>query len=706
MYTYRALLSVGQCCNHSTPNMKNFFLAVLLGATLTASAIVVGASAIQSPVSVASLSALSAYLLALIVPRAAISLALIALPLGGNRPGTVHSSVTTLVGAALLLGLATRGLRTREQRSAIYQGISSNPLLFAGYIYCVVSLLSLSSLPVPYLIDDLRNAFDRSSLRSVAFSITAMLGGNEHSLIYSVLSCYLTLLAYFVGVFIWRECTKQQESVSQRTGALFLVSTLCGLLLSFAVGLLDYYDFINLRTFRPLDPIVNPGDKQFRLQSLFAHSGWYAEYITLTIPTVLVILGLRAPFWIRTTLILLGLAIGEFVLLLTYQRGGWLSYPITLIAVWAALYVVRLIEQQKVEVLPALRRSIAKVLISLPLTVVASLALVFLFQKGDSAQEALSPYVSRFKQIQRTGDRTDFLFAGLLIGSKHPILGGGSDSFAWQFEREFDSPHGSFYQRFNLPLHGSAHNVYAQTFSGKGFVGLLALLAIPYLLLSGAKRSLSNPAVSISSKLTLITGACFACAFLVYGNVQEVFYIQALQFLFFSVVGVVATQSASASLPRSKSLITSPLTLAVIVGAHLFWEYVAPGPTAQWLKQPREFGCYSIESHQGTASYRWCGERSLVMHPAPAPHAPLIITLEAGPIPQTIHITAPGTDTEISLTPGERRQVELAPGAQDNSSAWIPVSCHANAAFSPALLWPESGDTRRLAFKVMVQTPH
>lgn len=677
--------------------MKQFLLAALLGATVTASAVVVIASALQAPLSVASLSACVAYLLALVAPRTAISLALIALPLGGNRPGTPHSAATTLVGAALLLGLATRSLRTKEQRSTLYQGVLSNSLLCAGFIYCVVSLLSLSSLPIPYLIEDLRNAFDRSSLTSVTFSITAILSGNEHSLIYSVLSCYLTLLAYFLGLLTWRECTEQR-----RTGSLFLGAILCGLLVSFLAGLLDYYEFINLRTLRPLDPVVNPGDRQFRLQSFFAHSGWYAEYITLTIPSVLILLGLKAPFWVRTALILFCLAIGEFVLLLTYQRGGWLSYPITLIAVWAALYVVRLIEQQNVEILPALRRSVLKVLISLPVTVVASLALVFLFQKGDSAQEALSPYVSRFKQIQRTGDRTDFLFAGLLIGSKHPILGGGSDSFAWQFEREFVSPTGSFYQRFDLPLHGSAHNVYAQTFSGKGIVGLFALLALPYLLIRSAKRALTQPTLSISSKLTLITGACFACAFLVYGNVQEVFYIQALQFLFFTVISVVAAELLSTHTTTRHSLLTSPWTIAILTVAHLVWEYGTPGPTAQWLKEPREFGCYPAEAAPNAAPYRWCSERSLIFYPAPASGAPLTVYLEAGPVPQTIEITANGSHTSVSLAPGERKQVEVPTPLAGLNSPWITVRFNANGSFVPKLLWEQSDDTRRLAFKALL----
>jgi hypothetical protein len=464
---------------------------------------------------------------------------------------------------------------------------------------------------------------------------------------------------------------------------------------------LDYYGSIDLLWLRGLDPIVNPGGKQFRLQSLFGHSGWYAEYLTLAIPTCLILLALRIPFWLRATAILLALALGEFVLILTYQRGGWLSYPLTLIAVWAAIYVVRLLERNENDIGRALRRSMAKVLISLPLTVVVSLFLVVLIQGKSSVEDAMSPYVSRFKDIQRTGDRTDFLKAGVLIGSLHPILGGGADSFAWQFEREVESPTGSFPGRFVLPLHGSAHNVYAQTFSGKGLCGLLALIAIPLCMLAVAPRVLRNGERSVSDKLIVLTGACYGCAFLIYGNVQEVFYIQVLQFLFFCIAGIVAAVAYRSSDLSTRTALVSPSLCVALIALHVGWEFATPGLTRTFYAENRQFGCFPTETPPNGTPYRWCGERAVLERSLPANSQTLDIVVEAGPLPQTLSVMSEqGAPVSISLAPGEKRVVTVPLSKGDSEHAQALIRFDATASFVPKLLWPTSADTRRLAFKV------
>lgn len=446
-----------------------------------------------------------------LAPRAMCSISLALLPLGGNRPGTPHAFHAALVGASLLIGLSIRRLLTSRRRAVqSFEEIITNPLLLAGLLYCFCSVASLTAVPINHVIDEVRNLTNFSYPREIGSSLLSILKTGEHTLLYSYVSVYLTLLAYALGLNIFWLC---RENSTHRTSRVFLSAIGLGLLASGIIGLLDYYHLSDLRWFRPLDPIVNPGYQQFRLQSFFAHSGWYAEYVTLAMPTCLVLLALNAPFWLRVVTVILGLALGEFILILTYQRGGWISYPVTLFAVWAAIYVVRCLEQHRIDVASALRRSLGKILVSLPLTVIVSLALVTGIQGKESIESALSPYISRFKDIQRTGDRTDFFFAGLLIGSKHPILGGGADSFAWQFDREFESPQGSFFSRYVLPLHGSAHNVFAQTFSGKGIAGLISLLAIPYLLIRGCRRIISDNAQPISSKLVALSGGCLRVPF-------------------------------------------------------------------------------------------------------------------------------------------------------------------------------------------------
>jgi hypothetical protein len=675
-----------------------FHTALFWGCFLLSTLLVVAGLSFDLYAPFGALIGAAGVLIGSVAPGIGIALALFALPLGGNRPGTAQSFLATLAGASLFIGIAARGLRSdRSSLCRMSADEVRNPVLFLGLLYCFFSTASLSSIPITHIIDDLRNASSRESIQALAFSIYSLMFTSEHTLVYSFVSVYSTSLAFLLGFAVYRICT----SDTQRYPKILLSAAFLGLLSSLVIGVLDYYGFIDLLWLRGLDPIVNPGGTQFRLQSLFGHSGWYAEYLTLAIPTSLVILALNVPFWMRAAAILVALALGEFVLILTYQRGGWLSYPLTLVAVWAAIYVVRLLERNESDIARALRRSIVKICISLPLTVVVSLLLVFAIQGKGSVQEAMSPYVSRFKDIQRTGDRTEFVKAGFLIGSLHPVLGGAADSFAWQFEREVESPRGTFAGRFNLPLHGSAHNVYAQTFSGKGICGLVTLLAIPIAMLLAVPRVLRDSQRSITDKLIVLTGGCYASAFLIYGNVQEVFYVQVLQFLFFAVVGLVAAvgyQNRTLSLTTTRSV--SWLCLALI-SLHLVWEFVSPGPTRAFYAANRQFGCFPQEAPPGSSPYRWCGERAAIERAVDSNLPSLEILVEAGPISQTILIADGEMErVSVSLAPGERKVVNVPLLKASQAQGRSVVRFEASGSFVPRLLWPASDDTRRLAFKV------
>lgn len=640
-----------------------------------------------------------AVLLGAFAPQAGCALGLILLPLGGNRPGTSQAFLSIVAASGLFFGMALRGLLSKRRSLATLCEVEAkNSIIFLALLYCLFSAASLSSIPINHVLDDVRNLAGRETAQAMAFSFQQLAFSNEHSFVYSFLSVYYSALSYLLGLAICRMCVAQPS----RAPRLFIGSAFCGLLMSLILGVLDYYGFIDLLPLRGLDPIVNRGGTQFRLQSTFGHSGWYAEYLTLVMPMSLIILALQAPFWARVTLILASLALGEFVLILTYQRGGWLSYPLTLIVVWMAIYIVRLIEKNEVDIARAFRRSIVKVMVSLPLTVIASLLLVIAVQGKGSVESAISPYVSRFKDIQRTGDRTDFLKAGLLIGSLHPILGAGADSFAWQFEREIASPTGSFPGRFVLPLHGSAHNVYAQTFSGKGLCGLLTLLAIPLVMIGAALAIVRDNNRSLTDKLLVLTGACFGCAFLIYGNVQEVFYVQALQFLFFAVAGVMAALAYRRPDISSKRLLVSPWICVVVILLHLVWEFGSPGHTRSFYLEHREFGCFAEESTSGGASYRWCGERSTLRRALAANAKTVDLLVEAGPLPEDVSLQDKGaTPVVITLAPGERRLVQVPASAESKARGFSLIRIEASGSFIPKLIWPGSGDSRRLALKVI-----
>lgn len=526
-------------------------------------------------------------LLAALSPRAAVGAVLAVLPLFGNRAGTPQALAICSLSCHLLMGLALRSKEWQPQRGAIYT---------LGSAYMVVSVLSLSGMPIDRWLRSWQGKLPfYSDIEGWSYLVLSVLRSSENSIQYPLLSVFLTLWAFELGRIISMLVGRRPEW-ALRYGCLLLFS----LISTCAVGILDYYGIWSIRSYRSLDPVVNPGGQQFRMQSFFGHSGWFAEYVTLAIPFVLVLLVMKRAFVLRVIGVLAVLLLGEFVLILSFQRGGWLSYPLTLLVVWAAIYITRKIERGEQRIVQALRSSLVKILISLPITVVLSILLLAAFQPSTMRgvnEPVAERYWERFKDIGNTSDRSEFFMAGLLLGTLNPFLGNGSESFAYHFRREFIEPGGAFFGRYSLPLHGSAHNVYMQTFSGKGLAGLCLLVAlIGSIVWKGFRLALTEQGASQDQRVLRLALACFGGAFLIYGNVQEVFYIQSLQLLCFSVWGL-----AVALLPgshRGERAVWSGVVLAVVL--HLGWLWLHPRAAVS-----DTFGCYAPAPRA-----RWCGREA------------------------------------------------------------------------------------------------
>ena len=556
--------------------------------------------------------ALGALAFAFLLPDLAIYALLISLPLFGNKPATPQFQYLLLVQCSVFLGLLARHLlsgRVFSERAEVQK----NTIWTLMVAYGFASFLSLSSLPLGVLGGELRSSWPGFSAPGLAANILAFASLAEDKQSYAILSAMLTLLAVGIGGLVLARA-RLKPQLPYRAG----LSILFGLFLSLVFGLLDYYRVIDLRAIRGLDPTVNPGNAQFRLQSFFGHSGWYAEYVTLTVPFAVLLLAQRLPFWLRVTECLLVLLVGEYTLILTYQRGGWISYPLTLFAIWAAIYVVKRLEAGEQNVVSAVRKSFLKVCLSLPLTVLLSLGCINLGMRSGlfsgEVQTTVDSYISRFEDIQKTSDRTDFMIAGFKIGALHPILGAGSESFGFQFHKEFELPTGHYPGEFVLPLHGTAHTLYFQIFSGKGVVGItLLMLLVACTIVPAMKSVIRDHEGSLDRKIFLLSVVCFCCSFLIYGVVQEIFYIQNLQILFFAVLGLAAAVLSSERLELRETRLLWAF-LGGLFALHLFWEKQV---YAMMDKRPDDsaglYGCYQAEVGADGRAYRWCGRHAKML---------------------------------------------------------------------------------------------
>ncbi len=656
-----------------------------------------------------------AVILTLLAPRFSIALFVLTLPIFGNKPGTWQCIALLQLGAALYFGLLFRVLIEKSSKSALRRPHS---VLFLLACFAIASFLSLSSLPVFAILEEILSFAADPRPGTLAASVVLGLRSPENSVAYSVTTAFLVAssvaLAQLIGVFFRRDQMP------------FYAAILAGLLCTLAVGLCDYYGLVSLAPLRSLDPVVNPGGFQFRMQSFFGHSGWFAEFVTLAIPFSLLLLSLRSlRYWQRVTGVIGVLLLGEFCLLLSYQRGGWLSYPFTLLIVWFSIYVFSAFEKgrfmeggdtPRFSMQKALRASLRKVALSLPLTIIATLAVISVIL-GESILNTrdgsyTNQYVERFKSMTRASDRLEFVEAGYRLGSLHPFLGGGSESFAFQYEREIVRPTGAFHRDDAHPLHGSAHNLYVQVFAGTGICGLFLLLgALLHFGLNAFRPALYDETISQEQRLLLLSGVCFLFAVLVYGMVQEVFYVHSLRLLVFSVLGVMPFLIPSAFSLGRLQVIAVLCFIFLMSVFHLLWE--APSFVASLRP---EFGCYGLERDAESRPYQWCRPKARRLVPLSGEKRDRIrLDIEVPRIDEgksfdLLRVEIGGElVTEAVVRAGDRWQKELSVPESVlalRRNAEVPVEFFFGSSFVPA---NDAGkgrpgkDYRLLSFKVYLQ---
>lgn len=559
--------------------------------------------------------------------KSALYLFTLSLPLFGNRPGSNQAFYLFLVTVSLNIGFVIS--LAKDYRTFFSSLNYKNPILFLSLLYLIVSVFSLSSLPLGEFLTIFKSQVPSwTDFSAFSYVFLNMIGSTEDKLSYSIFSVVWTTFSFNLMLLTYHVTAGKKENI----GIIFS-AILAGLVLTLLAGLLDYYSVINLSGLRTLDPVVNPGGVQFRMQSFFGHSGWFAEYVTLCIPFTMIILRKPFNFSLKLAVIIAILLLGELSLILSFQRGGWISYPLTLLVVWASIYAYQSLENSNRSFLSALKGSFLKIIISIPLTLLATFAIFFTLSNlkiiNTDRNAVVSRYVDRFNHITKSSDRTDFMKAGLKLGSLYPILGAGSESFAYNFNKEFNKPDGAFYQQLNLPLYGSSHNVYMQIFSGKGIAGLLLLLAIiGYAIVSSFRLVLYDKFHSIVEKIYLLSIASFCFAFLIYGNVQELFYVQMLQYLFFIVLGLAAVLQRNHLNLSSKARLRILSLVIILICAHFAWLYLKPvsRPTTA------EYGCFDAEKEASKREFRWCSPTAIRPFP--------------------VHVNANGNFAQINIEAG------------------------------------------------------
>ncbi len=568
-------------------------LPVALAAVAAAGAVVLLARpAAWTAVAVPAGLALAA--VAWLRPVLAVALLLALAPICGTRPTTgPFLALAALTACAVPGWLARLAMRDRAR---LLERLGT-PLGLALCAYAGASLLSLSSLPIYAPADIVGAATLAEAIRVLP---SALAGADVTALVYPVLTVILTLhalvAALVVGVAVRRDAdrpTAEAPAGSPQAGvasaALVAGGILAGLVITIALGALDRLGLFDLRLIRAVDPFTNPSGAE-RLQATFGHAGWFAQYVCYATPAVL-------AFWLwppagavastgrrilRVAAAGVLLAVSLAVIVLSYQRGGWITWAIVGAAVAAGVVRLAVAEGSRRGTEVPVRRLVAIALLVMVGAVIAGIGIV----RITGGPDALGRFAFRARTITQVSDRQAHVLAGLRIGALQPILGAGSESFAMRYEEEYLRAGGHFYARGYSPvlgMYGSAHNVFAQTFAGKGAVGLVALILVVLAAAASAVRASRHADRAASSRVVAAVALGMVAAFALYGQVQEVFYIPALQLTVFAAFGLaLALEPPGAPAARATArlgVVTGLLALAL--AAHLFHGYVMPGVLAE-----------------------------------------------------------------------------------------------------------------------------
>src|SRR4051812_47847633 len=281
-------------------------------------------------------------------PVTAVALLLALSPICGHRPTTGPFVAFVALTACAVPGWLAR-LWTRDRAAALDLLGTPAGLALTGYVGA--SVLSLSSLPLYAPADIVGAATAGDAIRLLPGALAA---ADVTALIYPVLTVLLTLhaavAALTVAVAVRAEMQGAMSPGSADAARQVTGGILAGLVLTIAAGALDRLGYLDLRVLRATDPFTNLSGAD-RLQSTFGHAGWFAEYLCFATPAILGLwlwpaggaAGADASRHTRVRELgrvvaaaaLLIMTLGAVVL--SYQRGGWITWTLVAAGVVAAV---------------------------------------------------------------------------------------------------------------------------------------------------------------------------------------------------------------------------------------------------------------------------------------------------------------------------------------------------------------------------------
>lgn len=338
------------------------------------------------------------------------------------------------------------------------------------------------------------------------------------------------------------------------------------------IGLLDFFNLIDLNKIRP-----TTFPTEHRLQSVFWHPAWFAEYVSMILPFFLSLFKARLTGrWIILYLVVIFLNV--LAIILTFQRGGLVAL-IALFLIWA------FIEFKKKR----------KFFIILSLSFVFLIIIALLIAYVADAKQFHFKFVKKFLE----NNRTKYLSAAIDMFAHSPLLGLGLDSYGWRYIEFRPENHPEY-----VYLHGSAHNQYFQFIAGTGFVGIFIYLILYFYALYSSYEKFNSAPSNFNFSLFLSF-----CIFGIYSLYQEMFYSLCIGSLFWIVISFIEFKP---KLSNKKFINIIFILLIAFLVIYQFWISLLEKENFKSQVYSEGFGLYENEIWNSNQESRWTGRIAIL----------------------------------------------------------------------------------------------
>jgi hypothetical protein len=345
----------------------------------------------------------------------------------------------------------------------------------------------------------------------------------------------------------------------------------CAALVAVALGLLDFLGVLSLAAYN-LSHLFY-GEQYRRLQSTFGNPSWFACFVSLALPFVL--LELWEARGLRRVAIALLLPLCSASLFLSGARASWLAG----LVLSTALAGLVLVSRRSSSSVPSPGPVVWTALGSSVAAFVALLAISFLTpasRAGDEGApgrfEGLSQEV-RIRGVGLTSPRPVAARYAIELAREAPVLGLAYESFNMHLRAQLDIPSSAVAKVVNTAvaqdasetLFDDSHNTYLQVLAGTGALGLGLWLAIGAAGLLAAARAFRR--VGGPLPFAVLLGLVL---FHFYGLFQGMAYIPVVFFLFVALSGYATTLDpgpSDAGPKRPSRILLLVLGVLVLVSA-------------------------------------------------------------------------------------------------------------------------------------------